>query len=503
MQIIPAIDILDGKVVRLVQGDFSRLLVYNEEPEKIAEKYRQAGASRLHLVNLSAAKKGYCGSDFLELVYRLAQIIEVQVGGGVRDLATMQRFLDAGAAAVVVGTMVILEPETVRAAVDLFGSSSIIAAIDVKDGQVKTHGWLAESGFTIVEAMQRVKNLGIRQVLLTDIAHDGMRSGPNVRLYAEWAGRCPEIRLFAAGGIRNAADIRQVESAGCHAAIVGRALLEQSVSLSSLLGACTRKASEPVTSDRRSGPAIRVIPCLDVMEGRVVKGTNFQNLRDAGDPVELARYYCDQGADELVFLDITASCDHRPTAADLAARVAESVDIPFTIGGGVRTVSDARILLNSGADKVSVNSAAVARPALLEEMAQELGSANVVCAVDARRNGDGWTVLVRGGREDTNLDALAWCQQAVRRGAGELLVTSYDRDGTGEGFDTKLLASIDGRVSVPVIASGGGGTLDSFVAAVREGGADAVLAAGVFHFGKLSIRDVKNALLKASFPVRL
>ena len=255
-------------------------------------------------------------------------------------------------------------------------------------------------------------------------------------------------------------------------------------------------------SQRQSGLAIRVIPCLDVTQGRVVKGTNFQNLRDAGDPVELARRYCDEGADELVFLDITATSDDRNSGRDLVSRVADAVNIPFTIGGGVRQVADARQLLEAGADKVTVNSAAVADPNLLAAMAEQLGSANTVCAVDARRSGAGWTVLVRGGRVDTGIDAIAWAEEAVRRGAGELLVTSHDRDGTAAGFDTELLAEIKGRVSVPLIASGGGGSLASFVEAVRVGKADAVLAASVFHFGTFSIRDIKTALCKASFPIR-
>ena len=207
--------------------------------------------------------------------------------------------------------------------------------------------------------------------------------------------------------------------------------------------------AHPTARAPKSGLAVRVIPCLDVTKGRVVKGTNFQDLRDAGDPVELARRYCDEGADELVFLDITATSDRRQTAAELASRVAAAVNIPFTIGGGVRNVADARTLLDAGADKVTVNSAAVADPSLLEAMARELGSANVVCAIDARRKGDGWTVLVRGGRDDTGIDAVAWAQEAVRRGAGELLVTSHDRDGTGEGFDTALLAEIKRRVPCP------------------------------------------------------
>jgi cyclase len=205
----------------------------------------------------------------------------------------------------------------------------------------------------------------------------------------------------------------------------------------------------------------------------------------------------------LVFLDITASADNRETAYALAERVADAVNIPFTIGGGIRSVDDARRILMAGADKVSVNSAAVRNPALLSAMANELGSANTVCAIDARRKENGWTVLVRGGREDANIDAIVWAEEAVKCGAGELLVTSFDRDGTGEGFDVELLSQIKQRVSIPIIASGGAGSLDSFVQAVSAGKADAVLAASVFHFGTFSIRDVKMSLSNASFPVRL
>jgi cyclase len=261
------------------------------------------------------------------------------------------------------------------------------------------------------------------------------------------------------------------------------------------------EASEVSEADAR-GLAIRVIPCLDVARGRVVKGTRFQDLRDAGDPVELARQYCDEGADELIFLDIAASPEDRRPPCELAARVADAVNIPFTVGGGVRGVDDACRLLDAGADKVAVNSAAVKDPSLLERMANELGSANTVCAIDACRKGSGWTVLIRGGREDSGLAAVSWAAEAVRRGAGELLITSHDQDGTGLGFDNELLATIRARTAVPVIASGGAGNLNSFVDAVRLGGASAVLAASVFHFGTLSIRDVKAALKKALYPVR-
>jgi cyclase len=247
-----------------------------------------------------------------------------------------------------------------------------------------------------------------------------------------------------------------------------------------------------------------VIPCLDVTNGRVVKGVNFVGLRDAGDPVELAARYDAEGADELVFLDITASSDGRDTLVDLASRTADEVFIPFTVGGGVRQVEDARRLLRAGADKVSVNTSAVSRPALLSELAVEFGAQCVVCAIDARAWEDrpGWQVVVHGGRTPTGLDAVAWAEAAASRGAGEILLTSMDRDGTRQGFDIELTRTISDRVGVPVIASGGVGDLEDLVAGVVEGGADAVLAASIFHFGEVTVREAKDALAAAGVAVR-
>jgi cyclase len=248
----------------------------------------------------------------------------------------------------------------------------------------------------------------------------------------------------------------------------------------------------------------RVIPCLDVTDGRVVKGVNFVGLRDAGDPVELATRYDAEGADEVVFLDITASSDRRDTMVDLVARAAEQLFIPLTVGGGVRDVDSARKLLRAGADKVSVNTAAVQRPELIAEIAADFGKQCVVCAIDAKRRpaADNFEVYLHGGRTPTGIDAVEWAVRAAALGAGEILLTSMDRDGTREGFDLDLTRAVTSAVDVPVIASGGVGTLDHLADGVLVGGADAVLAASIFHFGEFSIAQAKAAMVSRGVRVR-
>jgi imidazole glycerol-phosphate synthase subunit HisF len=246
----------------------------------------------------------------------------------------------------------------------------------------------------------------------------------------------------------------------------------------------------------------RVIPCLDVAEGRVVKGTRFVDLVDEGDPAELAARYAAEGADELVFLDITATHEKRDTIVELARRTADDVFVPFTIGGGIRSVADAQAVLDAGADKVSVNSAAVARPGLVAELAEVFGAQCVVLAIDARRREDGgWEVVVAGGRQPTGRDAVAWAGAAVELGAGEILLTSMDRDGTKDGYDLELIAAVAGAVDVPVIASGGAGTLGHLVEGLQAG-ADAVLVASIFHYGQHTVAEAKAALAAAGLPVR-
>ena len=249
----------------------------------------------------------------------------------------------------------------------------------------------------------------------------------------------------------------------------------------------------------------RIIPCLDVNNGRVVKGVNFVNLRDAGDPVEIAAAYDKAGADELVFLDITASSDNRRTVVDMVSKVAETVFIPFTVGGGIRTVEDFRMLLREGADKISINSSAIDNPRLISDAADKFGRQCVVVAIDARRRADGkgWNIYKHGGRVDVGIDALEWAMEADRLGAGEILLTSMDCDGTRNGYDNELTSLIASHVSVPVIASGGAGNKEHFYDALTKGGADAVLAASLFHYKELEIRDLKKYLWERGIAVRM
>lgn len=249
----------------------------------------------------------------------------------------------------------------------------------------------------------------------------------------------------------------------------------------------------------------RIIPCLDVNAGRVVKGVNFVDLKDAGDPVEIARAYDKAGADELVFLDITASSDERRTMVDMVRQVAECVFIPFTVGGGIRTVDDFRAILREGADKVSINSSAINTPELISDAADKFGSQCVVVAIDAKRreDGSGWNIYKNGGRIDVGIDAVEWAEKVERLGAGEILLTSMDCDGTKAGYDLDLTRAIAENVSIPVIASGGAGTLEHFKEALTEGKADAALAASLFHYKELEIRQVKEYLREEGVPVRL
>ncbi len=249
--------------------------------------------------------------------------------------------------------------------------------------------------------------------------------------------------------------------------------------------------------------AKRIIPCLDIKNGRTVKGVNFIGLRDAGDPVELAGRYSNEGADELVFLDITATNEKRKTLVPLVRDIARHLRIPFTVGGGIGSVDEIEALLHVGADKVSLNSSIVRNPGLITEAADRFGSQCIVAAVDAKRNGESWNVYINAGQKDTGMDAVEWCKETAKRGAGEILLTSMDRDGTKEGFDNELLSRISATVEIPLIASGGAGTIEHCIEAITKGHSDAILAASIFHFREIEILDLKQAMSEAGIPVRL
>jgi cyclase len=494
MELLPAIDLRHGRAVRLRQGDDARATVYGDDPVAVLESYARAGVARVHVVDLDAA---FGEKPQRDLIARMAVVKEVaiQLGGGLRSREAVEWALGAGCDRVVIGSLVARDPEAFSfLTVDFPGR--IVPALDIERGEVRVAGWTAGAEKSLEEICDSLWGLPCPAVLVTDVERDGMLSGPNLEL-ARKVASVSGLPALLSGGVRALADLvaaRRVPEIG--GVIVGRALYEGAFTVEEALAACGGGLSGP------TGLARRVIPCLDVAAGRVVKGVRFQDLVDQGDPAESALRYALQGADEIVFLDIGAAPEERDTELAWVRRTAEQVFVPLTVGGGVRSEDDARRLLLSGADKVGINSAAVERPELIASLARRFGSQCVVLSVDARRRNGGWEVVTRGGRHPTGLDALDWIVQGVERGAGEILLTSIDCDGTQGGYDLDLLAAVTGRVRVPVIASGGAGTPEHLAQALAAGAA-AVLAASIFHQGTWTVAGVKRALGAAGFPVRL
>jgi cyclase len=484
MEVIPSLDLLGGQVVRLTHGDFATAQTYGE-PEVVLDALRVPRGSRLHVVDLEGSRSG--APVETEIVRRLAQRdLRVQTGGGIRSVDDARRWLACGAEKVVVGTVAADSPEVLRAIVDAVGAERVVAAIDVRNGVVRVAGWEREAQVSLADVLARVEELGIQETLITDIAHDGALRGPSFALYRSLRTK---LRIIASGGVSSAGDVASLARLGnVGACVIGKALLEQRLDL----GIAIERAATPNAIPER------IVPCLDVRDGRVVKGVNFVDIRDAGDPVECAMRYEAEGADELVVLDISATDANRATALDTVRAVADSLFIPLTVGGGVRSVADFRALLRAGADRVAINTAAIRNPQLIFDCAREFGVQAVVLSCDVR----GSEVMVRGGKEGTGLDAVGWCRRAEALGAGEILLTSVDRDGTNAGFDIPLLRAVSSAVKVGVIASGGAGTLEHFRAAIESGGARAVLAASLFHDRRLSIGDVKRYLAGEGIPIR-
>lgn len=491
--LIPAIDIIGGQCVRLTEGDYGRKKVYNADPLAVARQFEAMGFTRLHLVDLDGARsKHVVNIDTLRLITSETNL-KVDFGGGIKTDDDIEKAFEAGAAMVTVGSIAATNRRLFCSWLDKYGASRIILGADARNGRVAVNGWSDDSGEELLPFLERYASRGVRNVVCTDISRDGTLTGPSVGLYRQIREALPMISLTASGGVSSNDDFSVLEKTGVDGVIFGKAFYEGRLDTPALLADYPQKSG---------GLAKRIIPCLDVKDGMTVKGTNFVNLRKAGDPVELGKLYSDNGADELVFLDITATLEGRKTFAEMVSRVAREINIPFTVGGGINSISDVERLLNAGADKVSVNSAAIRNPQLISEIARRFGSQVCVCAIDARHEPDGWYCYVKGGRERTGLKLVDWAREAQGRGAGEILFTSMDNDGVKDGFACEPLAELSDTLSIPVIASGGAGTMRHFLDAFTIGKADAALAASVFHFGEISIPSLKHYLKGEGINIR-
>lgn len=415
----------------------------------------------------------------------------VELGGGIRDMKTIEFYLTRGISRVVLGSAALSNPSLVAEAVKEFGAQ-LAVGIDAKNRKVATRGWLDTSEMDFLELARRMEDMGVQTLIYTDISRDGTLKGPSFDQLRELSGEVC-CKVIASGGISSIDDVRTLMKQGLYGAICGKSLY----------------AGAPWASARPCGWEVsrmlakRIIPCLDVKDGRVVKGINFVGLQTVGDPVECAMAYNAQGADEITFLDITATHEGRGTMVEVVRRTAQKVFVPLTVGGGIGSVDDIRSLLRAGADKVSLNSAAVRHPELITEGAEAFGSQCIVAAIDARRAPDGtFTVVINGGRIDTGIEAVGWAKRVTALGAGEILLTSMDADGTKNGFDLELTDLVSKAVGVPVIASGGCGKLEHFSEVFQKTGADAALAASLFHYGELTVGQVKEHLRACGIPAR-
>jgi cyclase len=485
IEIIPAIDLIGGKCVRLTGGKFDSMKVYSDDPLEMARKFRDQGIAYLHLVDLDGARTGV--PAHIGLLKEIASIsgLKVDFGGGIRTREAFKSVLDAGADRVSIGSLAVTRPAELEEWLLDFGVDRVILGVDVKNEKVAYHGWQAESAIDWQEFIGYWTGKGINRIFCTDVDRDGALKGPAIELYDRILKQFPGIELIASGGVSGMEDIVALEQAGLKGVIVGKAIYEGKL-----------------PSLKRGGLAKRIIPCLDIRDGRTVKGVNFVDIRDAGDPVELAIRYAQEGADELVFLDITATIEGRKTFPLLVRQIAKVLNIPFTVGGGISTFEDAAILLEAGADKISLNSAAVKSPEIINRLAKSFGNQFVVLAIDARET-VGWEVYVNGGRVPTGKNLFDWAREGQERGCGEILFTSMNHDGTRNGFATEALAHLASHLTIPVIASGGAGKPEHFLDAFSKGKADAALAASVFHFGDIPIPELKRYLYNQGITVRI
>jgi len=471
-QIIPAIDLLNGQCVRLQQGDYNQVTRYSIDPLATAKQFEQQGAAWLHVVDLDGAKVGRpVSQDIIKKIVGQSGL-RIEVGGGIRSLKTAIEYLEMGVDRIVLGTAGIQQPELLDQLIKHYGVERIVVGLDIKSDQIATEGWTVTSGMSLEQTLSTLAH--VKNIIVTDISKDGMMSGPNFALCQQVSDQGFDV--IVSGGVSSEADLVKAEQLGFAGVITGKALYEGKINL------------------QRPGFTKRLIACLDIANGSVVKGAHFTDLTDQGDPVELAKRYETQGADEIVLLDIMATVENRDTLYSLVTRVAETLSVPFCVGGGVCTVEDIRALLLAGADKVSIGSAALKYPELVQQASAQFGAQCIVVSVDPKWNGQFWEVFIKGGREATGVNAVDFAKQMEQAGAGELLVNSLDRDGTKQGYDLKLLQAICNVATIPVIASSGVGTIQHIKDVFTETTVSAALVAGVLHSGELTINQIKQTL---------
>ena len=490
IELIPAIDIIEGQCVRLTKGDYGQKTVYGSRPAEVARGFERLGFSRLHIVDLDGAKSQHIVNVGVLREITSATSLTVDFGGGIKSEKDIAAAFDNGASMVTVGSVAVTRPDLFLDWLGKYGADRLILGADVRNGKISINGWKEDSEQDLLPFLRQYVERGVKHVLCTGIG----KSWPAIRSCTSSPAAVCRATTTSNGSTGPAYRL------WCSARHSTKAASTWPDWDSPTTKVQPYKQKTAKTMYR--GPAKRIIPCLDVKNGETVKGTNFVDLRSAGDPVALGKAYSAAGADELVFLDITASVEGRKTFTDMVSRVAAELNIPFTVGGGINELADVDRLLHAGADKVSVNSSALRRPALIDEIASHYGSQVCVCAIDARHDEDGWHCYVKGGRERVERGLFDWAREAADRGAGEILFTSMDHDGVKQGFANEALARLADEVPIPVIASGGAGAPEHFRDALTVGKADAALAASVFHFGEIAIPDLKAYLRKEGINVR-
>ncbi len=488
MILIPAIDIIGGKCVRLFKGDFRLKKIYNSNPLKIALAFEKAGLKRLHLIDLEGAKEGKIKN--WQIIKKITQNTNllIEFGGGVQNEKDIRNLLNLGINRVILGSLVLKEPGRFRKILEKF-KDKIIVGVDIKKDKIYYHGWQKESKKELYLFLKKLTKLGVKTIICTDIERDGALKGPNLSLYKRLIRQFPNFEIIAAGGIRNKEDLKKLSKIKIAGAIIGKAIYENKISLAGLKSMSSKK----------------IVPCLDckLVRGKwkVVKGIKFEDLRLAGNPVRLAKKYSEEGADELAMLDISASQEKRKPFFDLVKKVSKVITIPLTVGGGIGTISDIEKLLKAGGNKVSLNTSVVKNPQFLNKAVKKFGSEKIIVAIDTKKRNKNWKVCILGGTKVTNLDAVKWAKEVEEKGAGELLPTSKDKDGTKKGYEIGFLRELRRNVSIPITASGGAGKKKDFLDVFRKAKINTALAASLFHFKEIKIPELKKYLRKNGINV--